>query len=476
MSPHDLIPLLRRYWAFIVALVLVGVAAGIGASLATTPVYTATSKVFVSLRSSTAASVPDIAQGNTAASKLVDGYAEVATSATVLDPVIKQKNLNTTSDVLAKHISVGTSSNSPVMSISVTDPSAFRAADLSNAVAKQLGIAVTGITQGQTKGSATVSLSTFAPALQPKSPSSPNTPVNALVGGILGLLVALLLVALRRLLLNKVETTDELEPLLNVPVVGEITRDRAIGSQPLRVLVDPLGAYTESVRDLRTNLQYLTTAEGAQTIVLTSSGPGEGKTTTAVNLALSLADAQSVILVDADLRKPRVAATLGIDGAVGLTDVLVGRVSLDDALQTVGENGLVVLPSGGVPPNASELLQSQAMKRLIGDLSQRYATVLFDTPPAGLLSDARVLARETSGALVLAALRRSKRPQLRATATAIERAGARVLGVVATFVPATAAAYYNLEVAEGRKAQTRRRWSRKRAQAVDGLAAGGSAS
>jgi len=461
LSPHDLIALLRRYWIFTIALVLVGVAAGIGASLLQTPMYTATERVFVGVDSSSA-SVLDLAQANSFASKAVDSYGEVATSPKVLTPVIERLGLTLSADQLARRVSVDTASTSVVMGINATDPSPTRAAEISHAVAGQLAIAVAQLNNAS-KGGATVTINSIAPATPPHAPSSPNLPVNALVGGILGLLVALILIAIRRLVLNKVEIAEELEPLTGSPVVGQISRDRGLAQHPLRVLSDPLGGFAESIRDLRTNLQYLTTAEGAQSVVVTSSGPGEGKTTTAANLALSLAEAQAVVLVDADLRKPRVASLLGLDGSVGLTDVLVGRVTLDEALQQ-SANGLVVLPSGGIPPNASELLQSDAMRRVIDELTRRFSTVLFDTPPAGLLSDARVLARQCSGALLLAGLGRSKRPQIRATATAMERAGARTLGVVATFVPSAYSSYYELEVAEGRTAKPRRKRGRKGAR------------
>ncbi|MDH2443036.1 polysaccharide biosynthesis tyrosine autokinase [Amnibacterium sp. CER49] len=456
MSPQDLIRLLRRYWLLTVVLVLIGVASGIGASLTMKPMYSATSTAVVQVASD-GQSVQDVAVGAAFAQKAVETFASVATSQRVLDPVIKTVGLSgTTSAQLAKRISVGTSTNNQVMNITASDPSPDRAAAIADQVESQLSHVVATALNSTTKGSAAPTVVLISHADVPKAPSSPNTGLNALVGGILGLLVALVLIGVRRLLLDKIESVEELQSITEVPVVGEIVRDRGVTAQPLRVLADPLGSYAESVRDLRTNLQYLTTAEGAQTIVVTSAAPGEGKTTTSVNLGLSLAGAQSVVLVDADLRKPRIADVLGIDGAVGLTDVLVGRVSLDDALQTVGDSGLVVLPAGGHPPNAAELLQSAAMRRLLGELSQRYSTVLFDSPPSGLLSDARVLARECSGALVVTGLRRAKRAQLRTTLQSLERAGAKTLGIVATFVPGTNSAYYELERAEGIDVQRKR--------------------
>lgn len=449
MSPQDLFRLLRRFWLLIVALVLVGIASGVVASALVTPVYSSTSRVFVSV-SSQSASVDDLSQGNSFAAKAVQSYAEVATSPTVLDPVIEDLGLNTTADDLASRVDVSTSTTSVVMGITATDPSPTAAASIANAVSSELASAVATLTKGS-KGSASVNIQQIAPARPSLSPSSPKIVVNGLVGALVGLLVALLVIGLRRLALNKVESVDEIATVTEIPVVGSISRDRSVSQTPLRVAVDPLSGYSESIRDLRANLQYLTTAKGAQSIVITSSTASEGKTTTAANLALALAGAQTAVLVDADLRKPRVAELFGIDGSVGLTDVLVGRADLDDALQAVGDSGLVVLPAGGHPPNASELLQSEAMHSLIAELAERYTTVLFDTPPAGLLSDARVLARQCPGALMVSGVRRVRRPQLRSTLESLERAGVKTLGIVATFVPGTAAAYYELEEAEGRR-------------------------
>jgi succinoglycan biosynthesis transport protein ExoP len=192
----------------------------------------------------------------------------------------------------------------------------------------------------------------------------------------------------------------------------------------------------EAYRALRTNLQFLDFEAETRAFVVTSSISAEGKSTTAVNLALAIADAgRSVVIVDADLRRPKVANYLGVDGSVGLVDVLVGTSSLDDALQDWGEHGLAVLPCGPVPPNPSELLQSATMGELIATLRTRFDTVLFDAPPLLPVSDAAILSRQTSGALVVAAAKRVKKPQLRAALNNIDQVGARTLGIVITMVP-----------------------------------------
>jgi polysaccharide biosynthesis transport protein len=459
MSVQDFLRLLRRYWLLTLSMLLLGIASGAAATLLVTPQYTATSEVIVQV-------VPQsddpagLAQGTSFAQKTVDTYAVVAVSPTILQPVITDLGLQTTPDALKRRMSVDAGSSSAVMDINVSDRSRDTAAEIANRATDELSAFVSDLTKGP-KGVGTVKIKQIAEATPPPSPSSPNVPINLLVGGIVGLIVAGALIALRRLLVNKVDSLEDLAALTESPIVGEIVRDRNVARRPLRMLGDPMGGFAESVRDLRTNLQFLTTAKHAQTIVITSAAAGEGKTTTAANLALALAAAQSVVVVDADLRKPRLAEAFGIDDVIGLTDVLVGNATLDQALQTIGDSDLQVLPAGRRPPNSAELLQSDAMQEVIRELSERFGTVLFDTAPAGILSDARVLARECSGALVICALGHSKRPLMRAALEGLELSGAKTLGVVATFVPARRSAYYydHADVPKERKREPKPRWS-----------------
>jgi polysaccharide biosynthesis transport protein len=170
--------------------------------------------------------------------------------------------------------------------------------------------------------------------------------------------------------------------------------------------------------------------------VVTSSISSEGKSTTAINLAITLADAGSrVALVDADLRRPSIADYMGLEGEVGLTTVLIGLASLEDAIQPWGNSGLHVMPSGQVPPNPSELLGSRSMVTLLEQLTSQYDIVLVDTPPLLPVTDAAILAKITGGALVVAAADNLHRQQLADGLGALEDVGARVLGVVLNRLP-----------------------------------------
>jgi len=165
--------------------------------------------------------------------------------------------------------------------------------------------------------------------------------------------------------------------------------------------------------------------------VVTSSLPGEGKTTTAVNMAVTMAvGAHSVVLVECDLRRPMVAKRLGIDGAVGTTSVLVGRVKLEDALQTYGETGLQVLACGPIPPNPSELLQSRAMDALLADLREQFDIVVIDAPPLLPVTDAAILAAMSDGAIVVTRHGRTTRDQLTHAIERLDAVDAKTLGVV----------------------------------------------
>jgi polysaccharide biosynthesis transport protein len=165
--------------------------------------------------------------------------------------------------------------------------------------------------------------------------------------------------------------------------------------------------------------------------VITSSISGEGKSTTAINLAITLADAGSrVALIHADLRRPSIAEYMGLAGEVGLTTVLIGQTNLQDAIQSWGNGSLHVLPSGQVPPNPSELLGSRPMATLLEQLSSQYDIVLIDTPPLLPVTDAAILAKITGGALVIAAAGNLHLQQLADGLGALQDVGARVLGVV----------------------------------------------
>jgi capsular exopolysaccharide synthesis family protein len=240
---------------------------------------------------------------------------------------------------------------------------------------------------------------------------------------------------LRTVLDTRIRTPRDVEQVTDAPIIGAIAFDAKAKDRPLIVHADPLSPRSESFRALRTNLQFLD-MDGRSSFVVTSSLPGEGKSTTAVNLAVALADAgKKVALLDCDLRRPKVAAYCGIEGGVGLTDVLIGRARLGDVMLPWGGRTMYILPAGKVPPNPSELLGSKQMRTLLEVLERDFDVVLCDSPPLLPVTDAAILAKATSGALVTVAAGQTNRHHLEASTDALATVGAKVAGIVLTRVP-----------------------------------------
>jgi capsular exopolysaccharide synthesis family protein len=194
--------------------------------------------------------------------------------------------------------------------------------------------------------------------------------------------------------------------------------------------------WAEAFRVLRTNMQYVEVDHDQKVFVVTSALPAEGKSTTALNLAVTMAMAKHrVVLIEADLRRPQIASRLGLDDSVGTTSVLIGRVQLADALQEYEGIGLQVLASGPLPPNPSELLQSVAMEKLLQDLRDQFDVVIIDAPPLLPVTDAALLSAQADGALVVVRHSKTTRDQLAHAIERVEAVDAKVIGVVINMAP-----------------------------------------
>ncbi|HHV61076.1 MAG TPA: CpsD/CapB family tyrosine-protein kinase [Firmicutes bacterium] len=203
---------------------------------------------------------------------------------------------------------------------------------------------------------------------------------------------------------------------------------------PSRVLImerDPKSPVSEAFRTLRTNLQFVRLDSPLRSLVITSTAPGEGKSTVAANLAIAMAQAgKSTILVDADLRRPKLHKMFNVPNRVGLTNLLLGNAGLE-ALQETKAEGVRLLPSGVLPPNPSELLASGAMTRVIEVLDAEADMVIFDTPPMMAVTDAAVLGTKVDGVLLVLKLGQVAREGVMRAKTLLQNANARILGVVA---------------------------------------------
>lgn len=429
MDIREYVQVLRRRWLSIIAVMLIVVAVTAGVNLALTPHYTATARLFFGVQSGE--SVTDLAQGSTFTEKQMSSYAEVATSPLVLDKVIGQLGLETTADKLAESVDATAEVDTVILMISATSTDRGQAAQIANNIATVMASVASDLSPARPDGSEAVRATSLAKAQVPAEASSPAALRNVALAVAFGMLLGVGVALLRQVLDTKIRSEQDVRAVTDSAILGVVPFDARAPSHPVAMQDDPLGARSEAVRRLRTNLQFVDVADQAKSIVVTSSIPGEGKTTTAINLAVSLADAGlKVVLVDADLRRPSIAAYLGLEGAVGLTTVLIGRAKLSDVIQPWRENSLAILPAGQIPPNPSELLGSKAMSSLLQELTDAYDMVLLDTPPLLPVTDATVLSKLAGGTMIVVGVDRIHRTHLREAIESLTAVGANLQGVV----------------------------------------------
>jgi capsular exopolysaccharide synthesis family protein len=285
-----------------------------------------------------------------------------------------------------------------------------------------------------------------APAPLPLSPSSPNKVLDGLIGLAVGLAAGIGLALLRERLDDGLRGRGDLEERVGAPVLAVIPKIsgwRRKQEAKLVTLQEPKSAAAEAYRTLRTSVLFAAVQRGLRTIMVVSPGAGDGKTTTAVNLAVVLADAgKRVILVSADLRKPRINQFLELTNDVGVTSVLAGEVKPWDALQTPNVENLRVLEAGPVPNMPAELLASEAMGELVADLREVADFVILDTAPVLLVADALALSPLVDGVLLVADAESTSRSAVVNAREQLDQVGAPLFGAVLNdFDPSKARAY-----------------------------------
>jgi len=432
---RDYALLLRKRWRLIVLCTLLAVAASLAATLATTPTYKASAQLFVSTATGAEGSVGGLSAGGQFAQQRVKSYADIVDSPPVTDVVVQELGLDRSGRSLAKSIEATAPLDTVLINVDVTDADPAAAQRIANAVSERFTVVAGQLETPAGKTASPVKVSVVRTADLPSVPVSPRPKLNLALGLLVGLAVGAGAAVLRETLDTSIKGADEVTELLGMPTLGLIAYDPDAGKRPLIVHVDPQSTRAEAFRQLRTNLQFIDVDRKPRSIVVTSSVPQEGKSTTTCNLALALAQAGlRVILVEADLRRPRLADYLGLEGSVGLTDALVGRADLDDLIQPWGDGTLQVLASGPAPPNPSELLGSHQMRELLRELESRCDLVLLDAPPLLPVTDAAVLAAHASGAIVIVRSGRTTREQARRAVEILRAVDVHLYGAVLNMV------------------------------------------
>jgi capsular exopolysaccharide synthesis family protein len=433
---RDYLRLLRKQWRLIVFTLLLAVGAGSLLTQQATPQYQSTVRFYVSQSTTPGedGSVPLSAADQTVQRSIVS-YAQVLSGPLTAQAVAETDPSLSAEDVIDK-IVASPVSGTVLLDVSVTDTSPQRTLRIAQALTDAFPRVVSDLERRPDGSTAPITITTIQEPTLPDSPVSPQPVRNLAIALVLGLVLGASIALARELLDNTVKTQEDVRRLAGVSTLGVIGFDPNAGKRPLIVHEDPRSPRAEAVRQLRTNLQFVGVDGDLKSLTVTSSLPKEGKSTLACNLAIALAQAGvRTCLVEGDLRRPRVADYLGVEGAVGLTNVLIGSATLDDVLQPWGGLSLTVLPSGPIPPNPAELLASQHMAEILDELRGRFDMVVIDAPPLLPVTDGAVLARMTDGALMVVRCRSTKHDQLRQAAAALEAVEASVVGAVVNMVP-----------------------------------------
>lgn len=443
---RDYFDAFRKRWLIILTMTLLGGVVAAALSVTTAKSYVSNLEFFVS---TTGAQGQDqLLQGSTFTQQQVKSYSQLVTTPRVLDPVIAKAGLEADASALASHVSASVPLNTVLIDVAVTENSPAKARKVADAIGQVFPSAVAELESVGSKSSP-VKVTVVRSATLPTSAVAPRPVRNTLLGLIIGLIIGLLLALLRNRLDTTIKSEDDLEYVTDASVLGIVDDDHESQTKPLVVHVSHSSRRAEAFRTLRTNLQFIDAARHPRAILATSSLPGEGKSCTVANLALTLAATGShVIAVEADLRRPRLLQYMGMENSIGLTDVLIGNAQLDRVIQEFAGTNMHVLGAGHLPPNPSELLGSDSMKALVSELLQRYEYVLLDAPPLLPVTDAAVLSTIVDGIVVMVQVNRVSREQLGRALDNLDTVGGRVLGLVLNRVPVSRRGRYTKYVYE----------------------------
>jgi capsular exopolysaccharide synthesis family protein len=421
---------LRAHWLWVVISVVV--CAGAAAAIASKqgPTYEARTQLFVS-SARPGADLSQAYQGGLLAQQLARSYAQLVTSPAVTGPVIERLGLRETPGQLASKLSATVPLDTVLIDVAVEDESPRRAAAIADAVDDELPRVVSGLDSApQGRGSRAV-VRVASPPQVPTSASGPSKSIYLALGLLLGLAVGVALALLRHLLDSRVRTGEDAVAITGAPIIAGVSENPRVRSDRLTVAAHPGSRGAESYRRLRATLSNLYRGEGAA-LVVTSAVAAEGKTAVAANLSIAFAEASyRTVVVDANLRRPRLADALGVSGGAGLTDVLEHHVTLVDALQIWREDlPLEVLPAGPPSLQPSELLGSPRFAAILQTLKERADVVILDAPALLHATDAAILAPLAGGALLVTRLGSPRAEELDAAADDLAKVGADVVGLV----------------------------------------------
>ncbi len=408
----------------LVLLVCLGVA---GIVILVSPVrYTATTETLLLVVQGN--SPGDLVSGASFTQSQVDSFASIATSARVLVPAMRELGIDEPVELFAGRVTANVLTGTVIIAVSATGATPAEASSIADAVADALVVAVQDMTPMAADGSSLVKATVIAPALLPTAPSAPSVNRLLVLGVGVGLGLGYAQALTRQVLGRRVRDEDDVAAVTHAPVIARVRFNPDV-HDALAAIADPQSA--TQLRDyhkLATNLQFLGFGRGRLSVVLTSVGSRKGTTTLAIILASLLRhEGAEILLIDGNLRHPDLGNRLGMDSSVGLTSILIGSSSFDNAIQV--REGVHVLPSGPIPPNPGELLASSSADHL-REAMQRFNYVIVDSAPILSGTDTQLLVKLFGEAVLVVGAGSSTRSQVGRAVEAVESVFGNVRGVV----------------------------------------------
>ena len=348
MELRDYLRIARRRWLLILGSAIVVVALAALITSQTTKQYASTARVFISTTPSNSA---DAYQGGLFSEQRVASYADLVSGLELSQRVIDQLQLDTNATDLAKKIEATVVPDTVVLKITVTDPSPIQAQKINDGVVKQLQDFVSELETPPGRSVPLLKATVVDSPRLPDTPVSPQPVRNVGLALVLGLLLGFGLAVLREILDTTFKRIEDVPALSETPLLSAMAYDPAVQQEPLISSLPSHSPRSEAFRVLRTNLSFVDVDAQHKAFVVTSSVPSEGKSTTSTNAAIAMANAgQRVLLIDGDLRRPQVAKLLNLEASVGLTTVLVGLATLEDAVQQHSPSGSACWRRAGCHP------------------------------------------------------------------------------------------------------------------------------
>lgn len=431
---------IRKRWWLVVAAVITAAGVGITVTLLTPPQYAASVTFFISTRGS---EVTQAFQGGQFAQQRVKSYVDVLSSNRLANAVVAKAPAGVTAEEVQNGITAQVVPDTVLIEATITDGDRGQALSIAQIVAVQFPALIAKLETPPGSKTPTVGVQIIAEPRLADVPVSPQPIRNMGLAVAFGLVIGVGLAALRETLDATIRSPEALTQAAAAPMLSAIPFDGKTEKEPLITDGSAQSTRAEAMRQLRTNLQFVNVDRPLRSVVVSSAVPGEGKSTTACNLAIVCAEAGNrVMLIDADLRRPKMADYMGIEGAVGLTNVLAGRAQLHDVVQQWGQSGLWLLPSGYVPPNPSELLGSGNMADLLTALGASFDLIIIDTPPLLPVTDAAVMATLADGCLLVARHAKTTTSQAASAGAALAAVGAKLHGCILNMIPEKRASQY----------------------------------